>query len=76
MAVLSEEQVMLQEAAKNWTREVAPVTAFRALRDSANREGFDRALWRQMCEMGWAGILIPESYGGSGLDYLSIGLVL
>ncbi len=76
MAVLSEEQVMLQEAAKNWTREVAPVTAFRALRDSANREGFDRNLWRQMCEMGWAGILIPESYGGSGLDFLSIGLVL
>ncbi len=76
MAVLSEEQVMLQEAAKNWTREVAPVTAFRALRDSANREGFDRNLWRQMCEMGWAGILIPENYGGSGLDFLSIGLVL
>ena len=76
MAVLSEEQVMLQEAAKNWTREVAPVTAFRALRESANHEGFDRALWRQMCEMGWAGILVPESYGGSGLDFLSIGLVL
>ncbi|MDE2466563.1 MAG: acyl-CoA/acyl-ACP dehydrogenase [Alphaproteobacteria bacterium] len=76
MAVLSEEQVMLHEAAKNWSREVAPVSAFRALRDSGNAEDFDRALWRQMCEMGWAGILIPENYGGSGLDYLSIGLVL
>src|ERR1700689_1660028 len=70
MAVLSEEQTMLRDAAKSWVSEKPPVTAFRKLRDSGNKDGFDRAAWREMAEMGWAGIIIPEEYGGSGLGYL------
>jgi alkylation response protein AidB-like acyl-CoA dehydrogenase len=76
MANLSEEQSMLRDSAKSWVAEKSPVTAFRKMRDSGNADGFDRAVWREMCEMGWAGILIPESFGGSGLDYLTLGLVL
>ncbi len=76
MAVLSEEQTMLRDAAKSWVSEQSPVTAFRKMRDSANPDGFDRAAWAQMAEMGWAGILIPEEFGGSGLGYLTLGLVL
>jgi alkylation response protein AidB-like acyl-CoA dehydrogenase len=52
------------------------VTALRKLRDSGNADGFDRAAWNEMAEMGWAGILIPEEFGGSGLGYLTLGLVL
>jgi alkylation response protein AidB-like acyl-CoA dehydrogenase len=74
MAVLSEEQTMLRDAAKSWVSEKSPVTAFRKVRDSG--VGFDRAAWAEMAEMGWAGILIPEEFGGSGLGYLSLGLVL
>jgi alkylation response protein AidB-like acyl-CoA dehydrogenase len=29
--------------------------------------GFDRAVWRQMCELGWVALRIPEAAGGSGL---------
>jgi alkylation response protein AidB-like acyl-CoA dehydrogenase len=29
--------------------------------------GFDRGVWRQMCEMGWPGLLVSEDHGGSGL---------
>jgi alkylation response protein AidB-like acyl-CoA dehydrogenase len=76
MAVLSEEQSMLRDAAKSWVSEKSPVTAFRKLRDSGNADGFDRAAWREMAEMGWAGIVIPEEFGGSGLGYLTLGLVL
>ena len=76
MAILTEEQSMLRDSAKNWVAERSPVTAFRKLRDSANEDGFDRAVWREMCEMGWAGILVPESYGGSGLDHMTMGLVI
>jgi alkylation response protein AidB-like acyl-CoA dehydrogenase len=76
MAVLSEEQTMLRDAAKSWVSEKSPVTAFRKLRDSGNADGFDRAAWREMAEMGWAGIIIPEEFGGSGLGYLTLGLVL
>jgi alkylation response protein AidB-like acyl-CoA dehydrogenase len=76
MAVLNEEQTMLREAAKSWVSEKSPVTALRKLRDSGNPDGFDRAAWAEMAQMGWAGILIPEEFGGSGLGYLTLGLVL
>ena len=76
MAVLSEEQTMLRDAAKSWVSEKSPVTAFRKLRDSGNADGFDRTAWSEMAQMGWAGILIPEEFGGSGLGYLTLGLVL
>jgi alkylation response protein AidB-like acyl-CoA dehydrogenase len=28
--------------------------------------GFDRAVWRQMCELGWVALRVPEAAGGSG----------
>ena len=37
----------------------------RALRFQA--PGFDRGVWREMCEMGWVGLLVPEHDGGTGL---------
>jgi alkylation response protein AidB-like acyl-CoA dehydrogenase len=76
MAALNEEQVMLRDSARDWVREKSPVSAFRRLRESGNAEGFDRAAWREMCDLGWAGILVPEEFGGSGLGYRTLGLVL
>lgn len=29
--------------------------------------GFDRSVWRQICEMGWVGLRVPEADGGAGL---------
>ena len=37
----------------------------RALRGSA--DGYDRATWRQMAELGWLSIQVPEAQGGLGL---------
>ncbi len=76
MAVLTEEQSMIRDGAKAWVQEKSPVTAFRKVRDSGNDDGFDKAAWKEMAEMGWAGILIPEELGGTGLGYLTLGLVL
>jgi alkylation response protein AidB-like acyl-CoA dehydrogenase len=76
MAVFTEEQTMLRDAAKAWVQEKSPVTAFRKLRDGGNIDGFDRAAWREMAEMGWTGILVPEEYGGTGLGYVTLGVVL
>ena len=76
MAVLTEEQSMLRDAARSWTQEKSPVTAFRKLRDSRNELGFDAAVWSEMGEMGWAGVIVPETYGGSDFGYLGLGLIL
>src|SRR5204863_1482509 len=76
MAVLSEEQSMLRDAAKSWVQEKSPVTAFRKMRDSGAELGYDVNAWNEMAEMGWAGVIIPEEYGGSNFGYLSLGLIL
>ena len=76
MAVLSEEQEMLRDMAREWTTKESPVAAFRKLRDSGSEDGFDRAAWRTMAEMGWTGVVIPEKHGGSDFGWLSMGLVV
>src|SRR5665213_1245973 len=76
MAVLTEEQSLLRDAARTWTREKSPVSAFRKLRDSGETLGYDPAAFAEMAAMGWTGVIIPEEYGGSDFGYLSLGLVL
>ena len=76
MLVLNEDQVMLKDAAAGFLSGKATVSHLRALRDSEDETGFDPAVWREMSEMGWAGIAIPESYGGLGYGYAGLGLVL
>ena len=74
--VLNEEQSMLKDAAAGFLAEKAPVAALRALRDERNADGFSRDLWQEMAEMGWAGIAIPENYGGLDYGYVGLGLIL
>jgi alkylation response protein AidB-like acyl-CoA dehydrogenase len=74
MAVLNEEQTMLRDMAQEWVRNEKPVTAFRKTRNAG--EPYDREAFASMVEMGWTGVIIPEAQGGSGLGYLSLGLVL
>ena len=76
MAVLSEEQTMLRDMAREWTRNESPVGAWRKVRDADDASGYDATVFGEMAEMGWAGIVIPESYGGSDFGWLSLGLVL
>jgi alkylation response protein AidB-like acyl-CoA dehydrogenase len=75
-ALLTEEQIMVRDSARSWLQENSPVGALRKLRDGGNAHGFNRAAWAEMAEMGWAGMLIPEQYGGTGLGHVTLGLLL
>src|SRR5215218_9737119 len=46
----------------------------RALRGT--RPGIDRAVWAQMAEQGWLGILVPEELGGQGLGFGEMAVVV
>lgn len=72
---LSEEQQLLKDSARDFFREQAPVTRLRKQRD-AKQNGRDPDLWRDIAAMGWAGIIIPEEFGGAGLGYVGLGVVL
>jgi alkylation response protein AidB-like acyl-CoA dehydrogenase len=76
MAALNDEQVMLRDMAREWADNESPVTAFRKLRDAAPATGFDPEAWGAIAQMGWAGVVIPEEFGGSAFGYLSLGLVV
>jgi len=72
--IYTEEQQMLRDAAKGFLNDKAPVSAFRSLRDNNDALGWSRPLWGEMAEMGWAGILVEEEYGG--LDFGLTGAAL
>lgn len=73
--VLNEDQQMFRDAAKRFAAERAPVAQLRKLRDQNDGVGFDRAVWKEMAHMGWAGVLVPEEHGGAGFGYVGAGLI-
>ena len=73
--VLNDEQRMLQDSARAFISESAPVAHLRTLRDSRDATGFSRDLWKKFAEMGFSGILVPEAQGGSGLGVVEAGVI-
>ncbi len=73
--VLTEEERMLRESAREFCTKVSPVSAFRTLRDGGSNDGYDPEVWRQMSELGWMGIPWSESLGGSGFGFRGLGLI-
>src|SRR6201997_2257420 len=74
--VLTEEQSMLRDSARGLISDHAPVSHLRQLRDSRDATGFSRELWKTFAEMGFAGLLVPENHGGSGLGCVEAGIVM
>jgi alkylation response protein AidB-like acyl-CoA dehydrogenase len=71
----SAEQETFREEIRRFVRERWPVSASRRLADDPR--GFDPAVWRTMTrELGLAGLLVPESAGGSGCSMLELGIAL
>ncbi len=73
---LSDDQLILKQTARSFLQEKSPVTRMRELRDTEDATGFSRELWREMAEMGWAGIVFPEEFGGADMGYGELGAVL
>ena len=77
MALLfNEEQQYLKDTAKDFVQKNAPINHFRELRDSKDETGYSKELWKQMAELGWAGVLISEEYGGSDFGMMGMGGIL
>ncbi len=73
--ILNEEQNMLKDSAKDFCTNSAPIEQLRKLRDGNSADGFDRATWKAMVELGWAGIPFPEEHGGLAFGYKGLGVV-
>jgi len=66
----SEEQAMLLDVAREFCRDKSPIAAVRAQLETAS--GYDSALWDDMVALGWTGIALPESCGGSGMGVATV----
>ena len=76
LMVLNEEQELIKSSARDFFKEKSPVSALRALRDNQDALGYNPQVWQQMVEMGWAGMVIPESFGGLDFGYLGMGILI
>lgn len=73
--ILNEEQQSLKDIAREFLQKNAPVTHFREIRDTKNELGYDEVLWKEMVNLGWSGILIPEEYGGFDFGMVGMGSI-
>ncbi|MBC7102742.1 MAG: acyl-CoA dehydrogenase [Parvibaculum sp.] len=74
--VLTEEQQLLRDTATQFFQERLPIANLRKLRDTKDAAGFDREAWKEMADLGFAGIMISEKYGGTDFGPVGLGLVL
>jgi butyryl-CoA dehydrogenase len=69
---LTDEQKLIRETAHDFSdKEIAP-----RARENDRNEHFDTELVKKMADMGFLGAIVPEEYGGRGVDYLTYGLIV
>jgi alkylation response protein AidB-like acyl-CoA dehydrogenase len=69
-----DERLALRDTVRRLLSRESGSAAVRAA--SASPDGFDRSLWTRLCDLGAAGLAIPERYGGLGASIAETGVVL
>jgi butyryl-CoA dehydrogenase len=69
---LTDEQELIRETAREFAaKEIAPVAT------QNDHEGkFDTNIVKRLAEMGFLGSILPDLYGGRGIDYRTYGLIV
>jgi alkylation response protein AidB-like acyl-CoA dehydrogenase len=70
--VLDQDHLMVRDALRSFVREA--ITPHAAAWD--RERSFPRDVHRQLAELGAYGVLVPEAYGGAGMDALALALIL
>jgi alkylation response protein AidB-like acyl-CoA dehydrogenase len=65
----TEEQLELKAEARRWLAERYPI-------DRDFEAPWDPASWRELAELGWLGVSVPEEQGGAGLGFLEEAVLL
>mgnify|MGYP001451996424 CR=1 FL=1 len=72
---LTEEQEMIRESAESFLADVSSSQAVR--KAMMTEQGYDDEVWQRICEeMVWPALHIPEIYGGMGLGYVELAVLL
>jgi len=68
------DQTLLKNSARAFLDEHCKPATVRALWD--DKRGESEAMWKEMAQLGWLGLALPEEHGGSGLGMVETALVL
>jgi alkylation response protein AidB-like acyl-CoA dehydrogenase len=71
---LSEEQEMLKNMARDFLTDKFPKTVVKEIEEG--EPGYSPEIWREMAELGWMGLVFPEEYGGAGMTFLDLAVLL
>jgi alkylation response protein AidB-like acyl-CoA dehydrogenase len=71
---LNEEQELLKNSARDFLEKQCPEAHVRAM--EADEKGYSPELWRKIAELGWHGLMIPAEFGGSGLTFYDLCIVV
>jgi alkylation response protein AidB-like acyl-CoA dehydrogenase len=71
---LTEEQVQLQEAVERFMDEKCTMDFVREM--EASEFGYSKQMWKEMAELGWLGIDLPDECGGLGLGTLNLAILM
>lgn len=67
------DQEELRRYARQWLDDKAPLEMVRQTMDTD--AGFEPALWKEMGELGWLGIAVPEEHGGAGYGFGEVAVL-
>jgi alkylation response protein AidB-like acyl-CoA dehydrogenase len=70
----TEEQELLRSEVRKFLDENCPLEEVRRISESP--EGFSRELWKQIAELGWLGLTVPEEFGGAELGWVDLVVIL
>ncbi len=71
---LTEDQKMIRSTARDFVKKELPIERMRKMRD--DELGYERSVWKQMGELGWLGISLPEAVGGFGGTFVDASLII
>jgi alkylation response protein AidB-like acyl-CoA dehydrogenase len=70
----TEEQEMLRAEVRKFLDSKAPLEEVRTIMES--EEGYSPKLWEETAQLGWLGLRIPEEFGGAGLTWVDLTVLL
>ncbi|MCD6359403.1 MAG: acyl-CoA/acyl-ACP dehydrogenase [Armatimonadetes bacterium] len=70
----TEEQEMLRTMARDFLTDKFPKTTVKELEESET--GYTPEVWQEIAELGWMGLVFPEEYGGAGMTFLDLAVLL
>lgn len=71
---LSEEQEILKKSAREFLADKFPKKLVKEI--EKDEKGYSPQIWQEIAGLGWTGLVFPEQYGGGGMSFLDLAILL